>query len=60
MPHNEYTCSLCKADLTGEPIQEKYLEHYGDKTHYSRLIAIIKNDRVYKYLCPDCEGTWDA
>ena len=55
-------CPLCGSDLTGEPIQQEYIDKgwYGDLTHYSRMIAVydIALDRTVEYQCPDCGGRW--
>ncbi len=53
-------CPKCKADFKGAPIPEKSREHYGNETHFSRLIGItdIWLDRTVSWLCPDCGHKW--
>lgn len=60
MSHADDICPLCHADLKGQEIPVAYREHYGNATHYSRLIAIsdMRKDRVVEYQCPDCKGRW--
>lgn len=50
------TCPHCGADFTGGPIRETHREHFGGKTHFSRLIAVSDRelDRCTHYQCPDC------
>lgn len=55
-------CPFCKADLRGEPIPEEHREHYGNETHFSRLIGIEilgGYDGVSYWRCPDCNAEWD-
>ena len=55
------TCPHCKVDLTGEPIQEQYLQWYAGATHSSRVISIYDRakDRTVKWKCPDCGHEWE-
>lgn len=50
------TCPHCKANLLGDPIPEESREHFGDKTHFRRVIAIYsrEQDRTVAWRCPDC------
>ena len=54
------TCPSCHADLKGEKIPEKYREHYGSATHFSRSIALYDRDldMTVNYKCPDCGHVW--
>lgn len=49
-------CPSCGTDLRGEPIPEADREHYGEATHYRRVIAIYsrERDRTEGWRCPDC------
>lgn len=47
-------CPACNVSLVGEPIPETAQGYYGTHTHFSRIIAIEKNDRVDHWRCPDC------
>lgn len=53
-------CPHCHADLTGPSIPAKDREHFGGKTHYSRVVVVIDRllDRVDRYRCPDCGREW--
>jgi PHP family Zn ribbon phosphoesterase len=55
----EDSCHACGANLRGEPIPETHREHYGNATHFSRLIALYDQgrDRTVAYQCPDCGNT---
>jgi hypothetical protein len=54
-------CPKCHKSMQGEPIPEKYLQHYGKKTHYSRVIALYdrSKDRTTHWKCPDCGHVWE-
>jgi hypothetical protein len=54
-------CPACNADLTSAPIPQEHLEHYGDETHYSRVIGVysIVLDRTVEWQCPDCGYRWE-
>lgn len=51
-------CPHCGTELRGAEIPEENRKYYGGKTHASRRIGIIINDRVDHWQCPDCGGTW--
>jgi len=53
-------CPHCNANLRGEPIPENIAHHYSG-THWGRRIGIydFELDRVVKWECPDCHGTWE-
>jgi predicted RNA-binding Zn-ribbon protein involved in translation (DUF1610 family) len=55
-------CPECGADFQGEPIPQEYIDkgHYGEHTHFSRIIALIDQrvDRVVSWACPDCKHEW--
>lgn len=69
--HNSKVCPHCGANLVGDPIPEKYLEHYNklgapreewDTFNFSRLIGIEiqGRDRTDGWMCPDCQVTdWE-
>jgi hypothetical protein len=54
------TCPSCNADFQGNPIPIRDRKHYGNKTHFSRIIAIYSRDtdRTEKWRCPDCKHEW--
>lgn len=54
------TCPHCSSDLRGEPLPEKNREHYGNATHFSRVIAVTHpgEDYARDWRCPDCGHTW--
>ena len=55
-------CPECKADWQGDPIPENIRQHYGETTHWSRLIGIedpLIYDGISWWQCPDCEARWD-
>jgi len=59
---NNEKCPHCDADLRGEPIPVESRRHYGDSTHYSRLIGIEipgVYDGVLYWQCPDCGRRWN-
>lgn len=60
MTEEQDKCPGCKSDLVGEPIPEKYRHYYGNKTHFSRKIALVdrEKDRATHYKCPDCKYLW--
>jgi len=52
-------------DLRAEPIPQEYIDagHYGNSTHYSRLMGIEipgVYDGVLIWNCPDCGLCWPA
>lgn len=53
-------CPACNADFTGEPIPEESRHHYGDATHFSRVIGVYDYDldRTVAWECPDCQHQW--
>jgi len=53
-------CPACNANLQGEPIPEKSREHFGNATHFSRVIGIYdtRRDRTTDWQCPDCGHRW--
>lgn len=57
-------CPHCKADLTGEPIPQEYLDagyYAAGSTHYSRKIGVEVSglyDGILFWQCPDCKGRW--
>lgn len=58
---SQNTCPHCDTNLIGDPIPEDIRHHYGDKTHFRRVIGIEVRgvyDGVLYYRCPDCGGTW--
>ena len=54
------TCPYCHISLQGEEIKPEHRQHYGGKTHYSRLIGIYsrERDRTVEWLCPSCQKRW--
>ena len=61
MEDKERYCVECKADWQGKAIPLDSLKHYGNKTHFSRLIGIYswEQDRTMHYECPDCRARYD-
>lgn len=51
-------CPSCKADLQGAEILPEYKQYYGDATHFSDVIGMIKNDRHVGWRCPHCHHMW--
>lgn len=53
-------CPKCDANFTGAPIPEDARHHYGDKTHFSRVVGVydFNLDRTVAWLCPDCGHQW--
>lgn len=50
-------CPACGVSWQGEPIPEKWREHVGDQTHYSRIIGVEypeRYDGVWEWMCPAC------
>ena len=47
-------------DLTGAPIPDNVRDHYGDATHFSRVVGHydLMADRTVAWNCPDCGLTW--
>lgn len=59
--HDRDTCPACGASMQAEPIPEEHRHHYGDKTHYSRVIGVEVPgvyDGILYWLCPDCGHKW--
>lgn len=65
----EGTCPKCEKSMQGDPIPEKYQQHYAEgTTHYSNLIGVEypygdpqRYDGVSEWRCPFCgyrEGRW--
>lgn len=54
-------CPHCGASLVGDPIPEESKEWYGNRTHYSLVIAITIQgfDYTSAYACPYCEKVDD-
>jgi len=48
-------CPNCGVSFQGAPIPEKDRHLFGGFTHFSRLIGISENDRIARWLCPDCK-----
>lgn len=61
-PHHENweMCPLCGADMRAGGIPLDIREHYGTKTHYSKVIGheVQGEDRISSWSCPDCGGSW--
>jgi hypothetical protein len=53
-------CPHCNASWIGAPIPEQHRENYGGHTHFNDAIAIIANDRVVCWECPDCHSRFKA
>lgn len=51
-------CPQCGVDLKGRPIPAAVREHFGDKTHFSRVIGISDGDSVGYWKCSDCHHRW--
>ena len=60
MADKDDKCPLCGANLRGDEIPQEHRQHYGNKTHFSRVFAIYDRgrDRTVEYQCPDCNGRW--
>ena len=62
MPNdNSENCPHCGVSLQGAEIPADIREHYGDTTHFSRMIGMEvfgQYDGVLYYRCPDCGGNW--
>jgi hypothetical protein len=56
----EDKCKINGCDLKGSEIPEKDRWMFGNKTHFSQMIAISDRhlDRVTEYLCPKCGARW--
>lgn len=50
-------CPKCGASLLDKPIPEESREHYGNTTHFRRVIGIYswEQDRTVAWRCPDCD-----
>jgi predicted RNA-binding Zn-ribbon protein involved in translation (DUF1610 family) len=44
--------------LIGDPIPEDQREMFGGSTNFARQIAIIENDHIVAWQCPDCGKEW--
>lgn len=51
-------CPHCDADLNGGTIPEEIREHYRPPYRWGRQIAIVIDDFVREYQCPDCGNRW--
>jgi hypothetical protein len=53
-------CPKCGVDFQGDEIPEKDREHFGNHTHFSRVIGveIQGTDRLCYWHCPDCKHEW--
>jgi hypothetical protein len=58
---DEPACPKCGADWQGDPIPETHRDHFGNATHFRRVIAICSRelDRCINYKCPDCGFIFD-
>lgn len=54
------TCPECAADLHGEAIDPKYLDHYDGETCLSRAISLQdwETGFAFGWQCPDCDHQW--
>lgn len=54
-------CPVCGADWQGDPIPETHREHYGNATHFRRLIAMYdaEKDCTVSWRCPDCKAEFE-
>lgn len=52
------TCPICSESFIGSQIPEKYIEYYGGKTHYSKLLLVEipgLYDGGIMHQCPNCK-----
>jgi hypothetical protein len=55
-------CPNCKRSLEGDVIPDKYRDHYGGATHYTKVLAhqFTDFDKVAGWRCPFCSHIWQA
>lgn len=53
---NKTHCPKCRESMQGDEIPPDVQYMYGNKTHFSRWIAMsdLYRDMVTAYRCPDC------
>jgi len=52
-------CPECGESMLGEPIPDGHREHYGDSTHFFRVLPVYDSrHRVASWQCPDCGYVW--
>lgn len=59
-PEIKDECPNCHADMTGAPILAHHQHHYGNRTHFRRVISIydLTGDCHHCWKCPDCGHEW--
>ena len=54
-------CPACAADWQASEIPPEQRQHYGNRTHYSRVVGVEVQgyDGVSFWECPDCCVQWE-
>lgn len=53
-------CPSCGVNWVGPEIPEGSREHYGGRSHFSRILGTyrVEHDRITEWTCPDCRASW--